>query len=359
MRNVQQSALRRGIRFRGALSVPKRKKCFNTNREFNVEEGYALADLRTNCSVRIVGMSPITKSRGRLFALIARDAPLAVVFRRGPSKRVLLVHWDLKTDKFIEGQWFNGRIYERRCDLSPSGKRLIYFAANQKKPYYSWTAVSRPPFLTALALWPKGDAWGGGGLFTSENEILLNHRPNELELADGFKLARNVRIKTLGTHSGWGEDNPIWDKVLIRDGWHQSQDGKANRHGLRSPISWTIDPPLVWAKRNRKGKGEYELQMQIKGMHVRNGPWYSIDYLVVDRVNNLLFKLEATDWADWCHSGDLLFAKDGKLFRLDCGHIGTSDELESARLLIDLSDRQFKQVTAPIEAKQWNGKFRL
>ena len=38
---------------------------------------------------------------------------------------------------------------------------------------------------------------GGGGLFTSENEILLDHRPDELELADGFKLARNVAHKNL------------------------------------------------------------------------------------------------------------------------------------------------------------------
>jgi hypothetical protein len=32
MRNVQQSARCRGIRLRGALSVPKGKKCFNTNK---------------------------------------------------------------------------------------------------------------------------------------------------------------------------------------------------------------------------------------------------------------------------------------------------------------------------------------
>src|SRR5262249_39683455 len=62
--------------------------------------------------------------------------------------------------QFYEGQWFNGRIYERRCDLSPSGKRLIYFAASYKAPYAIWTAVSRLPFLTAVTLWPKGDGWG-------------------------------------------------------------------------------------------------------------------------------------------------------------------------------------------------------
>lgn len=71
------------------------------------------------------------------------------------------------------GQWFKGRIYERRCDLSPSGEKLIYFAAKYRSPLYTWTAVSRPPFLTALLLWPKGDAWGGGGLFNNERTIGL------------------------------------------------------------------------------------------------------------------------------------------------------------------------------------------
>ena len=79
-----------------------------------------------------MGKSP--KSAVRLYALLARKAPLAVVFRRGPSKRVLLVLWRTDTDEFVEGQWLKGRIYERRCDLSPSGKRLVYFAAWRTEP---------------------------------------------------------------------------------------------------------------------------------------------------------------------------------------------------------------------------------
>src|SRR5690242_10890371 len=120
-------------------------------------------------------MNDDLKSQTRLYCILAREAPLAVVFRRGPSKQVLLVLWHTDTDQFYEGQWFKGRIYERRCDLSPNGTRLIYFAADYKEPYFSWSAVSKPPFLTALALWPKGDGWGGGGLFEKENKILLNH----------------------------------------------------------------------------------------------------------------------------------------------------------------------------------------
>ena len=110
----------------------------------------------------------MTQPSARLYALIARDARRAVVFRRGPSKQVLVLLWNLKDDVLVPGQWFKGRIYERRCDLSPDGEMLAYFAAKHRGPFGTWTAVSRPPYLTALALWPKGDAWGGGALFEDE-----------------------------------------------------------------------------------------------------------------------------------------------------------------------------------------------
>ena len=121
----------------------------------------------------------------RLFLIFARKSPTAVIFRRGPSKWVQLIKWNTDRDTFEPGQWFNGRIYERRSDLSPDGSLLIYFAqkitARSKKDTeytYAWTAISRPPFLTALALWPKGDCWHGGGLFKNSKVVLLNHKPS-------------------------------------------------------------------------------------------------------------------------------------------------------------------------------------
>jgi len=80
-------------------------------------------------------------------------------------------------------------MYPDRCGLSPDGNLLVYFAGkfrqrDQASGYgYTWTAVSRPPYLTALALWPIGDTWGGGGVFV-ENQTLqiiapvLQHHPN-------------------------------------------------------------------------------------------------------------------------------------------------------------------------------------
>src|SRR2546430_12168249 len=41
----------------------------------------------------------------RLYAILARNAARAILFRRGPSKRVLLILWNMENDTFDEGQW--------------------------------------------------------------------------------------------------------------------------------------------------------------------------------------------------------------------------------------------------------------
>ena len=241
------------------------------------------------------------------------------MFRRGPSKQVLLIAWNLDDDTFEEGQWLKGRIYERRCDLSPDGRYLFYFAANWKPPYQSWTAISRPPYLTALALWPKGDAWGGGRHFATNKHVLLNHRPDDMQLAEDSKLLRTMKVDPLGQYSGRGEDGPIWSMRLIRDGW-----------GSPAPYVW--EKPHPFAGR--------VLRMSIYGVAERNGSWYTIEHDVIDGETRQMTPLGRTDWADWSRDGDLLYSKGNKLFR-------------NGRLLEDFGDRKFVQRRAPEAMRRW------
>lgn len=121
----------------------------------------------------------------RIHILVAQDAPVAVIFRRGPSKQVCSILWDLKTNKFKLGQWLKGRIYERRSHISPDGKHMIYFAMNGKwesETRGAWTAISKPLYLKALTLYAKGDCWNGGGLFIDNNSYLLNEKYKDHEL---------------------------------------------------------------------------------------------------------------------------------------------------------------------------------
>lgn len=298
-------------------------------------------------------MGNLSKSSVRLYVILARDAHRAVVFRRGPSKQVLLILWHTDTDTFYEGQWLKGRIYERRCDLSPSGERLIYFAANYKEPYYSWTVVSKPPFLKALAFWKKGDGWGGGGLFKSESDILLNHREGEMTLGEGFSLPEDIKVSPFGERPGWGEDSPIMDQRLIRDGWNLVQNGESITHELGAPIWVEFDPPEIWSKANPIMNSNYELRQITTGLHERNGSWYVNEYQIINKDSNTEISIGKTDWADWCNKGDLLFAKDGKIFRLGFDKNGKLNRVEDAKLLVDLSERTFEPKAAPDEADFW------
>jgi hypothetical protein len=113
----------------------------------------------------------------RLFVILAHEAPVGVILRRGPAAWYHVILWHTDTDRFEHGAWFKGRIYEERCDLSPDGQVFLYFAlqGSRWRTTYkgSWTAVSRPPWLQALVLWPQGDTWGGGGRFVGPRKVAL------------------------------------------------------------------------------------------------------------------------------------------------------------------------------------------
>src|SRR5947208_11476226 len=48
----------------------------------------------------------------RVHGIVARDAPLGVLFRRGPTRWVEVISVDLANDHVERGAWFHGRIYE-------------------------------------------------------------------------------------------------------------------------------------------------------------------------------------------------------------------------------------------------------
>ncbi|MCL4193153.1 MAG: hypothetical protein KJZ87_15560, partial [Thermoguttaceae bacterium] len=90
-----------------------------------------------------------------------------------------MIRWRMDRDVFEPGAWFHGRIYEERCDLSPDGNLLVSFCyKGTDRPGYrdSWTAVSRAPWLHALALWPLSGTWGGGGRFLDNRRLTLHCR---------------------------------------------------------------------------------------------------------------------------------------------------------------------------------------
>lgn len=118
----------------------------------------------------------MTKPTCRLFVIFAAKDDSAVIICRHSTTWFHLIKWRTKKDTFEHGAWMRGRIYPEKCDLSPDGELFVYtVAAKPRDPSYSlrWTAVSRSPWLHALALWPQGSHFDGGGRFFTNRMINL------------------------------------------------------------------------------------------------------------------------------------------------------------------------------------------
>lgn len=292
--------------------------------------------------------------RARLFAIIARDARRAVVFRRGPTRKTRLFVWNLRDDTLEGGQWFFGRIYERRCDLSPDGELLSYFAAKFVKPYGTWTAISRPPYFTALSFWPKGNSWGGGGLFEDARTFLLNHGAGEREIValQGTPAANGLKVKPFGQYPGGGEDYPIYAERLTRDGWSVALRTEAKEQRFDAPVWVVFDPPYVRSLKLTGGGKQRPLFLRVltHGYHEKGGRSWVETADVLDHEGNTVRDFGRIDWVDADHNGDILLAREGRLERLRRGDIKAG----TPKLVADLHDMAFKPMEAPTWAQTWN-----
>ena len=282
--------------------------------------------------------APTAPYRTRLDVLFAASAPTAVILRRGPRTHWRLITWDLRRDSFTPGQWMRGQI--RLCDLSPNGKKLIYWAAQhhasamwqrtsrrslRARPYDpltapaakpsragrriprymqgayrgtspspqritgTWTAISTPPYFTALAIWPAFGHWTGGGLFQDNQSILIGEPDDRMIPIENVAIPRTTRVASwFGTGRGL---NP----------------------SARRPSDPDVD------------------------------------------LRRALTDFGAT-WVDWVHhdGDDLLFACDGCIYRLVRGGAATTaEELRAARQIADFRDMRFEGIAAPTDAMQW------
>jgi hypothetical protein len=279
----------------------------------------------------------------RLFCRLARQAAVGLIVRRGPSTWVQLSLWHTDTDEIEYGQWFHGRLLEDRCDLSPDGSLFIYFASKYGRSQFdTWTAISRPPYFTALALWPLGDSWGGGGLFVDGKAVLLGHNPSAAPAHKEHEPPSWLKVSMYS--GGLGEIMPLSSERLFRDGWTRLQTGvwPPDRKVLK------LLEPEIFQKRHPDGK--HVLLMKYLGYDSKRygSPW-TYEFSLKDTTRDQETLLEGATWADLDHRQRLVFTKnDGCLY---------ADELRSAefspQLLANLNNQRPSDVSTPEWATTW------
>lgn len=291
--------------------------------------------------------------RTRTDVLFASEAPFAVVHRRGPRLHHQLLLWDTRKDTFTPGQWMKGLV--RLCDLAPDGGKLIYWAAqyhssaprhdrprsapaeeaafdpiaaprrfvdrlrskhpHRKLPRYlgggsgppnrppprenqcAWTAVSNPPYFSALAVWPCLGHWTGGGYFASSRTIAICEPQNAMTPLENVPAPTGYKIFSF----------------------------------LDPRVAKPIPEKLARSPRRHLGECQRAVAEALVAAGVH---WF--------------------DWANFADDGDILFACDGSIYR----HAGTPanigpDLLHNARRLIDLSPARFELIRAPNAAMRW------
>ncbi len=300
----------------------------------------------------------------RVFVILARTADKAVILRRGPHKWTRLILWDTKAFTFEEGQWFKGRIYHYQSDLSPDGSLFIYFAAKinshtlrDKEFTHTWTAISKPPYFTALALWPKGDFWSGGGLFNNDRVVWLNHpfnisQPHPQHRPQGLKIISNPDAHVGGFS--------VFFRRLERDGWIMIKSG-VDKQSWYAYATTIFHIPVLgkMAARFRKPWHTHKMAMPHfwqKSSHDQKthlimrytGGREAYEYSVRDDRKNLTVPIEGATWADWDRNGRLVFVREGQLFAVE-----PDMSITDAKLLRDFNDQKPEPMEAPDWAKQW------
>lgn len=279
----------------------------------------------------------------RLSVFLARKAPVGVILRRGPSRWAQLALWNRNTDQVQPGQWLHGRVYEQRCDLSPDGSLFLYFAAKHGSHRSdqesgravvgdAWTAISRPPFFTALALWANLGSWYGGGIFRSgtrlELDIACSLRP-----LDGFGLPPRYTVQPMPAATA------PWEQRLLRDYWALAERGFDPRSHRR------IGRREIWEKQHPNAALKLCREIHDVDFTRYGGPYGSTYWIEAD---DDLIPLPKVIWVDWDSWQRLALVREGRLFVAEVAN-GRLNE----RLIFDFNPLRPHSTPAPDWATHW------
>lgn len=254
----------------------------------------------------------------RIYCITATDVPIVAVFRRGPTNWSHVGKWDLTRLRYEPGAWLHARIFPRRCDLSPDGRFLSYFA---HKPSATWelgeayVAVSKLPWLTALHAFATCGTWTRGYSFTK------NTSGNDTEVPDlpiPYRL-QSIPLLQFATERcrGW-EEAPDCPPRHPRDMWDIRRNARMQK---RQPGGHR----LLCVESIGLAGGEFGKEQAVDGLQVH----YSLE------ADGRLTLLDDCQWADWDRDGRLLVAtRTGKLQvrRMNSEHEETVFDKDLTRL---------------------------
>jgi hypothetical protein len=274
----------------------------------------------------------LQSSAPRLFGISATKAPIVAIVRRGPSDWSHVGAWFTDDDVYESGAWLRGTLYPQKCDLSPDGRWLAYSAMKHPGDWPAgqiYEAISRLPWLTALAAWNSGTTYTRGIHFVDEPAASNVGDP---DVGDATPCLRRYGLQL--TRAGQFS-------VEHRRGWVESVETPPRGAGGH----WD-EKRLVEMVKDQPGG---TLALHVDGAYAgfRSGDpgvdpasyWLSW--------GEDIEVLEDVQWADWDERGRLLVATfDGRL------QVWSPDD-GMVREVASLAESVPEAVTAPDWATEW------
>ena len=231
----------------------------------------------------------------RLYCIAASNAPIVAVLRRGPTAWAHVGRWELDPPAYVPGSWLHATLYPQRCDLSADGRWLAYFALDASArwaPGDTYVALSRLPWVTALAAWGTHGTWSRGVHFV-DDVMVQEVSPPDVGGVDIPVLRQGIAV----TH-------PASFAVERRRGWTESSDTpRRSPHdmwdeGRGATITMTKPQP---------GNGQRPTLVTYgRFAATRSGATRDATYAIQD--TGAVVPLLGVQWADWAADGSLLVA---------------------------------------------------
>jgi hypothetical protein len=264
--------------------------------------------------------------------LLATGAPIACVLRRGPTDWWHVARWDVDEHRVEHGAWLRAKIYPERCAVSPDGSLLAAFVLDGRSGSWGrYFAVSKLPWLHALAAWETPDTYTTGAHFPDERTLVL---AGTVQTSAPFHGSFPGEVTLRPTDMHWTrsrlfrELNTGWRVVPATEPWVEH---------LSAPIA--AQPNAVVAARTSPHTPQWQL--------VLVSLWeYRREYYLLERENAV--PLTGVVWAEWdpARRGSLLAATS-------TGQLQTmTADLEPA-WQYEMNRFQPESTAAPDWAKSW------
>jgi hypothetical protein len=274
----------------------------------------------------------------RIFGIAATDAAVVAVIARGPSRWTRLGRWDVERDRYEHGAWMAGTVYPQRCDLSPDGRWFAYFVLNPSSTWsagWTYVAISRLPWFTALAAWGTDGTWTRGVRFVADRSRWTVGEPDEGDAAPlraRFGLdVRRAETFSVERDRGWTETDDTPARAED-DHWDER---RATRVTMRKASPAAPGRALVVGGRFAAFRDIREHDPEV---------WYALER------GDDLETLEDVQWADWDRRGRLIVATtDGRLQVREGDPTGGGGITWETDLSVDEPDPQ----PPPDEARRW------